>query len=69
LIIASQCFVLRARCDRLREHRIKRWWSYSKAAQRTVTEVCLGARIGQGDVMTPIDHAENRERESFMKIS
>jgi hypothetical protein len=69
LIIASQCFVLRPCRDCLREHRIKRRWSNREAAQRTVTEVCLGARIGQGDVMTPIDHAENRERESFMKIS
>jgi hypothetical protein len=69
LIIASQCFVVRACRDRLREHRIKRRWSDSKAAQCSVTEVGLGARIGQGDVMTPIDHAENRERESFMKIS
>ena len=69
LIIASQCFVFRACRYRLREHRIKRRWSNRKAAQRATTEVGLRARIGKGDVMTPIDHAENRERESFMKIS
>ena len=69
LIIASQCFVVRACRDRLGEHRIKRGWSNRKTAQRTVTEVCLDAHIGQGDVMTPVDHAENRVRERVMNIS